>query len=276
MGLYGRVYVEITNICNMNCSFCHGHHRAPRRMSEGEFDQILTALTGKTGYVYYHLMGEPLTHPQLPLFLQTAKRRGFKSVITTNGTLLHKHGQALIDAGVHKVSISVHSFEHGDHGKHEDYVNQIAEFAGKAADAGVIVCLRLWNKGFDDGLNDRTEELLRKALPGQWAVNSRGYRVRDRLFLEWGERFSWPDLAAPVYSDKVYCHGLLDQCGILCDGSVVPCCLDSEGAVTLGNIFKQDLDEILSSDRAKAMAEGFRCRHATEELCRRCGYAQRF
>jgi radical SAM protein with 4Fe4S-binding SPASM domain len=276
MGMFGRVYVEITNICNMNCSFCHGHRRALRRMSAEEFGHILTALTGKTGYVYYHLMGEPLTHPQLPLFLQMAKGRGFKSVITTNGTLLSKHGQALIDAGVHKVSISVHSFEDGDDAKHESYVNQIAEFAGKAAAAGVIVCLRLWNKGFDNGLNDRTEELLRKALPGQWVVNSRGYRVRDRLFLEWGERFEWPDLAAPVYSEKVYCHGLLDQFGILCDGSVVPCCLDSEGAVTLGNIFRQNLDEILSSDRAKAIAEGFRCRHAAEELCRRCGYAQRF
>lgn len=276
MVMYGRVYVEITNICNMHCSFCHGHSRPPRRMNEGEFAHILTALTGKTGYIYYHLMGEPLTHPQLPLFLRMAKDRGFKSVITTNGTLLSRHGQALIDAGVHKVSVSVHSFEEADHVKHESYVNQIAEFAAKASEAGVIVCLRLWNKGFDNGLNDRTEELLRNALPGQWAVNSRGYRIRDRLFLEWGERFEWPDLQGSVYSDKVYCHGLLDQFGILCDGSVVPCCLDSEGAVNLGNIFTQKLDEILGSDRARAMAQGFRCRHATEQLCRRCGYAQRF
>ena len=89
MGMYGRVYVEITNICNMNCSFCHGHRRALRRMSAEEFGHILTALTGKTGYVYYHLMGEPLTHPQLPLFLQMAKGRGFKSVITANNRLIN-------------------------------------------------------------------------------------------------------------------------------------------------------------------------------------------
>ena len=245
-------------------------------MSAEEFGHILTALTGKTGYIYYHLMGEPLPHPQLPQVLRMARERGFKSVITTNGTLLAKHGQALIDAGVHKVSISVHSFEDGDDAKHESYVNQIAEFAGKAAEAGVIVCLRLWNKGFDNGLNDRTEELLRKALPGQWAVNSRGYRVRDKLFLEWGQRFEWPDLAAPVYSDKVYCHGLLDQFGILCDGTVVPCCLDSDGVLRLGNIFRESVPEILAKERTQAMIEGFRTRNTPEDLCRRCGFARKF
>ena len=39
--MYNKVYVEITNICNMNCSFCHGHSRAPRQMSIDEFAVIL-------------------------------------------------------------------------------------------------------------------------------------------------------------------------------------------------------------------------------------------
>ena len=111
--MYSRVYVEITNICNMSCSFCHGHKRAPRRMTEEEFSIILDRLQHHTQYIYYHLMGEPLTHPDLPVFLQMAKERGFRSVITTNGTLLPKRGDEILSAGVHKVSISVHSFEDG-------------------------------------------------------------------------------------------------------------------------------------------------------------------
>ena len=94
--MYSRVYVEITNICNMHCSFCHGHSRPFRRMTQEEFSQVLAQLKGHTEYVYYHLMGEPLTHPELPEFLRMAKAHGFQSVITTNGTLLHKHGAALL------------------------------------------------------------------------------------------------------------------------------------------------------------------------------------
>ena len=68
--MYSQVYVEITNICNMNCSFCHGHSRAPRQMTEGEYARVLEQLSGKTQYIYHHLMGEPLTHPLLPRFKQ--------------------------------------------------------------------------------------------------------------------------------------------------------------------------------------------------------------
>lgn len=272
--MYTRVYVEITNICNMACSFCHGHSREHRRMSQQEFSRILQQLKGKTQYIYYHLMGEPLTHPELPLFLQMAKEAGFRSVITTNGTLLHKHGESLLRAGVHKVNISLHSQEEDK--DLPQYLQQVARFAQLAADSGTIVSFRLWNKGFDGGRNAVTEEALRALLPGQWQENSRGYRIRDKVFLEWGERFAWPDAAAPVQAERVFCYGLLDHFGILCDGTVVPCCLDSDGVIGLGNVFRQELQDILDSDRAKAMVKGFRCRTPSEELCRRCGYAQRF
>ena len=124
--------------------------------------------------------------------------------------------------------------------------------------------------------NETAEDFLRSALPGDWEKNTRGYRIRERLFLEWGDRFAWPDKDAAPLQERVFCYGLKDHFGILCDGSVVPCCLDSDGVITLGNIFAEEVEDILSSPRAKAMAEGFRCRKATEDLCRRCGYAQRF
>lgn len=274
--MYSRVYVEITNICNMHCTFCHGHSREPRRMCREEFGQILEKLSGITGYIYYHLMGEPLTHPELPEFLRMAREQGFRSVITTNGTLLKSKGAALLEAGVHKVSISIHSFEDGGEDAHRAYLQQVADFAGKATQSGTLISLRLWNQGCDGGMNRRTLTLLQEMLPGEWTPNTRGYRIREKLYLEWGERFTWPDKDAPVQGQQVTCYGMRDHFGILCDGTVVPCCLDSDGIVNLGNIFSQSVEQIMSTPRAVAMAEGFRCRKATEDLCRRCAYAQRF
>lgn len=260
----------------MHCSFCHGHRRTPGRMTQEQFARVLEQLRGQTQYIYFHLMGEPLLHPELPQFLRMAAQQSFHTMITTNGTLLDKRGAELIAAGVHKVSISLHSFEGENDTFFAQYIRKTAEFAGRAADAGTIVCLRLWNKGFDSGRNATAEKLLQEYLPGAWVENSRGVRIRDRLFLEYGDRFQWPDLNAPVQGDTVFCHGMRDQFGILCDGTVVPCCLDSEGVIALGNIFTENLADILSSHRAQAMVQGFSCRNATEELCRRCGYAQRF
>ena len=274
--MYSRVYVEITNICNMKCSFCHGHSREPGRMTSEEFAKILSSLKGYTEYIYYHLMGEPLTHPSLPEFMRLASEAGYKSVITTNGTLLHKRGRELLDAGLHKVNISLHSFEEKGEQALLSYVSEIAEFAKEATARGTVVVIRLWNRGFDVEKSDAALKALRESIDGEWLENGRGTRVRKDLYIEWGERFTWPDKAAPVQGNEVFCYGLSNQFGILCDGTVVPCCLDSDGVIRLGNIFEEDIGEILSSKRATAIVEGFKRRTASEELCRRCAYAQRF
>ena len=125
-------------------------------------------------------------------------------------------------------------------------------------------------------MNDSVLEFLKSRFSEDWTENSKGYRIRNKMFLEWGDRFGWPDKDAPIQGENVFCYGLRDHFGILCDGTVVPCCLDSDGVINLGNIFEKDIADILSSDRAKAMVDGFSCRKASEELCRRCAYAQRF
>ena len=145
-----------------------------------------------------------------------------------------------------------------------------------AAERGIIVVFRLWNRGVDGGRNEMALRLLREQIPGAWAENARGTRIRDNVYLEWGERFAWPDQNAPIQGERFFCYGLKDQFGILVDGTVVPCCLDSDGGIPLGNIFVEDIESILRSPRALEMVEGFRCGRATEELCKRCGYAQRF
>lgn len=274
--MYKKVYVEITNLCNMNCSFCHGHSRPLRQMTMEEFSLVLDKLTEQTKYIYYHLMGEPLTHPLLPQFIKMAGERGYRSIITTNGTLLDKQGDALLAAGIHKVNLSVHSFEHRSSVDHRRYLLKLTAFAKKAAKQGTIIVFRLWNRDCDDGKNETTLQYLRESIPEEWKTNARGIKLRDNIYLEWGDRFAWPDSKAPVQGTRFSCYGLKDQFGILSDGTVVPCCLDSDGVIHLGNIFTQELSSILHSKRATAIVEGFRCGTAAEDLCKRCGFAQRF
>ena len=274
--MYKKVYIEITNLCNMNCSFCHGHKRTPKKMNIEEFTFILDKLTDQTKYIYYHLMGEPLTHPLLSDFIKLANERGYKSIITTNGTLLKKRGEALLSSGVHKINISLHSFENGTEDYHTQYIREIAEFSKNAVNQGAVVALRLWNKGSDDGKNELALKLLKENIPGDWLDNPHGIRIRNKLYLEWGERFEWPDCEAEIKGTKFSCYGLRDHFGILSDGTIVPCCLDSDGIIHLGNIFQDDIQTILHSPRATSMVEGFRRGVASEDLCKRCGYAQRF
>ena len=273
---YSKAYVEITNVCNKNCSFCPGTVRSPGRMSFEDFSHVCHSLLGLTEYIYLHVMGEPTTHPELCKFIEYATRIGLKCAVTTNGSLLSRVGDALIESGVYKVNISVHSFEEGGEDSYYAYLSSIADFADEASSGGVLTVLRLWNKGYDEGRNDRTLDFFKEKLTGEWKWGVRGARIRDKLHLEYGERFDWPDINLEVISDTAYCYGLKDQFGILVDGTVVPCCLDREGIINLGNVFTDDLSAILSSERAEKIREGFSKRCAAEELCKRCGYARRF
>lgn len=274
--MYSRVYFEITNICNKNCSFCPGTIREKRMVSMDEFLLTMNKLKGITEYIYFHLMGEPLLHPMLPDFIRKSKELGFRPAITTNGTLIQNRGKDIVEAGIYKVSISIHSFEDGSEEEYKAYINNCLNFADYASSKGVLVILRLWNKGGDESRNDDTINLIHNKFQEEWLYGKRGARIRDKLHLEYGEKFDWPDMQANDMGEKVFCYGLKDHFGILCDGRVVPCCLDREGIMTLGNIFNEPIKEILDSQKARNIVEGFREKRANEELCRKCGYARRF
>ena len=193
--MYSRAYVEIINTCNMHCSFCHGTKRESRAMSLGEFARIIGNLRGVTEYLYLHVLGEPLTHPMLPTFIEYATKSGFKVAITTNGTLLSKLGEALINSGVYKVNISLHSFErYGSQEAQNNYISSCIAFADEASRRGVLCVLRLWNKvnqenSIEEKLNDYTLALLREHFGNDWSFGARGARIRNKLHLEYGERF---------------------------------------------------------------------------------------
>ena len=277
MKRFHKVYLEISNVCNLRCNFCPGTGRARRVMTKEELAVLLPKLRPYTDYLYFHLMGEPLCHPQLREFLSMAGDLGFRVILTTNGTLLPKVQDILIDApGLHKVNISLHAFEANDLSvPFSDYLSGCFSF-GRAAEGKKLVVYRLWNQGGADARNQEILKTMESYFPGPWTEERRGTRIGQRVFLEYGDKFDWPDLAAPEGGGQMFCYGLRDQLGVLCDGTVVPCCLDHEGDLALGNLFTQDMEEILASPLAQDIYNGFSQRKATQELCRRCGYARRF
>lgn len=274
---FRKIYVEISNLCNLSCAFCPGTKRSPGRMTPEGFAKLLPKLRPYTDFLYFHIMGEPLCHPHLAEFLKMAGGQGFKVILTTNGTLLAKQQEMLLSAsGLHKINVSLHAFEANDLAvPFEEYLSDCFAF-GKAAEGKKLVVYRLWNKGGADAKNEEILSAMEMAFPKPWVVENRGTRIANRVFLEYGEKFDWPDLGAPEGTEKMFCYGLRDQLGVLWDGTVVPCCLDHEGDLALGNLFDQEMEEILQCPRAKAIYEGFSRKEAVEELCRRCGYARRF
>jgi MoaA/NifB/PqqE/SkfB family radical SAM enzyme len=277
MKRFNKIYLEISNVCNLSCAFCPGTKRAKHIMTEAEFSALVPKLRPYADYLYFHLMGEPLLHPNLEKFLEIAEEHGFKVILTTNGTLLKRQQEILLNApALHKVNISLHAFEANDLAvPFEEYLNDCFAF-GKAAEGNKLVVYRLWNNGGADALNQKILDTMRAFFAEPWTDNRQGKRIGERIFLEYGDKFDWPDLSAPKGSDRVFCYGLRDQIGVLCDGTAVPCCLDHDGDIALGNLFEEDMDSILAKPRAQSIYNGFTKKEAAEELCRRCGYARRF
>ncbi len=277
MKRFAKVYIEISNICNLKCSFCPGTVRSPRRMSLEEFKTVLNKINPYTDYVYFHLLGEPLCHPELESFLRIAEQMNFKVIITTNGTLLGKNADILINSKAHyKTVISLHSFEANESKiSFNEYLKNCFEYAKRAENKKTVV-LRLWNNGGKDSLNGEILSVLENYFPRPWNTERNGIRICNKIFLQYGDKFDWPALESNDIDEKVFCYGLRDQIGILADGTVVPCCLDSNGDIALGNILKEDLGDILASQKAVNIYNGFSNRTACEELCKRCSFVRKF
>lgn len=245
-------------------------------MSKTEFECVAKKLVGLTSYVYLHLLGEPLLHPELIQMIKFASSLSLNVAITTNGTLLPERADELLSSGVYKVNISLHSFEEGSDGDFAEYIGSCLDFADKASERGILTVLRLWNEGHDGGRNSLILDMMKRRFDFEWTFGSRGARLRDKLHLEYGERFEWPDAQGEDFGERGCCYGLIDQFGILSDGTVVPCCLDADGVINLGNAFTDNLSDLLYSERAEKIREGFRKKYYREELCRRCGFSKKF
>lgn len=273
--MINKCFLEITNICNLNCVFCPKNGRKKQFMSLADFDRLTDSLKGEIRFLYFHLMGEPMLHPELPQFITLAKEKGFIPILTTNGTLL-KDATQLIEAVPYKIQISVHSQEGNGKSNLEEYIDEVMAFSLASAEKGTIVVLRLWNHGGYEKENDKIAKLLEKYCPQPWSERYDGYRLVKNLYLENNTMFEWPEDDKEDYDDQnIFCYGLRDQIGVLVDGSVVPCCMDHDGELTLGNLHEKSLKEILESERAMRIFDGFSHHEAVESLCRKCGFVRR-
>ncbi len=277
MKRFAKVYIEISNICNLKCSFCPGTTRQAKRMNVDEFRIVLEKIKNYTDYIYFHLLGEPLCHPELEKFLSLSEEMNFNVIITTNGTLLSKCKNILLESNSHyKTVVSLHSFEANDNkNSFDEYLKSCFEYA-KDAENKKIVVLRLWNNGGEDSLNDEILNVMKKHFHKPWHKERNGIRIGNKIYLQYGDKFDWPTLDNNDINENIFCYGLRDQIGILADGTVVPCCLDNNGEISLGNIFTDDLGDILNSQKAMNIYNGFSNRTACEELCKRCSFVRRF
>ena len=289
MRKFKKIYIEITNICNLSCDFCPKTSRKYKFMNRQEFDYIINEIKEYTDHVYFHLMGGPLLNKNIEDFLDECYKNGVMVNLTTNGTLLNKNLEKLINAkALRQVNISLHSFEANESNiELYEYINSVTDSINEARKKSDIICaIRLWNMDSEElkganQLNLDILSLLEKNLNLDFSLaeklqETHKIKLKDKVYLNMAEKFNWPDISINSISEEVFCHGLRNQVGILVDGTVVPCCLDSEGTIELGNIFKESFASILEGERAANIYNGFSRRVAVEDLCKRCGYATRF
>lgn len=287
MRKFKKVYIEITNICNLSCDFCPKTSRKLKFMEREAFEKIIKSIKPYTDHVYFHLMGEPFLNKNLEIFLNICEEYDLKVNITTNGTLINEVKDILLKSkALRQINFSLHSFEANDNDvDFNDYINNIIDFVKEANEnTGIICTLRLWNLDMKYKARNNMNVDIFKLLKEKFDVSDdirevlkekNTFKLRDRVYLNMGQKFAWPSLKIEEIGERAFCYGLRDQIGVLVDGTVVPCCLDSEGSIPLGNIFEQDLEEIINGERAKAIYDGFSGRKAVEDLCKRCGFINR-
>lgn len=283
------MYVEITSICNLACSFCPPTSRKASFIKKEQFEYILEQIRPHTKYIYLHVKGEPLLHPHIDQLLEISHEKGFKVNITTNGTLITKNREKLLGKkALRQINFSLHSFD-GNEGSEnrEKYLGDILSFVREASKEKVIISFRLWNLDRDNQKNEEknrnreTLEILEKEFNLDYKIEERvqpgkGIQVAERIYINQDHEFEWPSLHAPEDDGRGFCYGLRTQAAILVDGAVVPCCLDGEGVMKLGNIYKTSFSEIIEGKRATQIFDGFSRREAVEEMCRKCGYRKKF
>lgn len=262
--MFNRIYIEITNICNLNCDFCPHTDRIKKSMSVSDFEKIVIKIKDYTNHIYLHVKGEPLMHNDLGDIIKVANKYNLNVNITTNGRLLSKKLDIINNNKIRQINISLHSFDSLD--EIEELLNVLDEINDS------YISLRLWNNKDNKEIFDILEKHFNKKIE----FSGKRFTLTDKVYLDKDILFDWPDIKKNEITTCGTCKGAKSQLGILVDGTVVPCCLDNDGVINLGNIFKSSLDDILNSERYKNIVKGFNNNKLVEELCQKCGYRNRF
>lgn len=262
--MFNRIYIEITNICNLNCDFCPSTSRVKKSMSVSDFKKIILKIKDYTNHIYLHVKGEPLMHPDLDNILKIANEYNLNVNITTNGRLLNNRLNIINNNKIRQLNISLHSYDDLNE------IKDLLDIIDKINDS--YISLRLWNNKD----NSEVLNLLEKHYKVSINMTGNRFKLNDKIYLDKDILFSWPNINNEIFSEYGTCKGAKRQLAILVDGTVVPCCLDNDGIINLGNIFKSSIEDILNSDRYKNIVNGFNNNKLVEDLCKKCGYRNRF
>ena len=263
--MFKKVYIEITNNCNLSCYFCNKVKRKMEFISINRFNVLLNKLKGYTNYLYFHLMGEPLIHPNINELIELGSKY-FNINITTNGYFIDRIKN---NKNITQINISLHSFNEKYNKSIDEYFNNIFDSTDKLVSNNVIINYRIWT-------NTKYKDLIIDKLNYYYNVKIIGNtKIRDNIFIEFDSEFIWPELNNNYFNDVGSCMGLRTHIGILVDGTVVPCCLDTNGIINLGNIYKEDLRDILNKKIVKDMKENFKNNKKIENLCKHCNFYDR-
>ena len=262
--MFKKVYIEITNSCNLNCKFCIHSKSKKRFMNLEEFKIILNKLNGKTKYLYLHVLGEPLLHPKINEFIKLAKENGYNINITTNGYLISN-----LKEEVRQINISLHSYNKDNNKKIEEYMNDIFSVVDKFKNT--YISYRFW-------ANNKESSKMLELINKHYNTNINkieNNKLKERVFISTFKEFIWPDLENSYYNEEGICYALKDHIGILSNGDIVPCCLDTKADIKLGNIYENEINEVLSSEKVKSIINGFKCNKKNEELCKHCNFLEK-
>lgn len=274
---FKKIYIEITNSCNLNCSFCHNNNRPKQFMNVEEFKEIISKIKGYTEYIYLHVKGEPLLHPNLESILEICDKNNIKVNITTNGTLLKSKYDILKKFPcIRQINISLHS-----ENNFLTYYDDIFDVC-KELSQNMFISYRLWTLK-DYKLDKKSTDVVAKIIKSynlstdlvEKIYKEHSIKIFMNTFVNKDNLFFWPTLKSKTENDG-YCYGLNTHIGILVDGTVIPCCLDGEGIINLGNIFEESLEEILQKEKTKEIISNFNQNKCSEKLCKKCEYKNRF
>lgn len=264
---FKKIYIEITNACNLSCTFCIKNRRHIKYLNMDEFKILLNEIKSYTDYLYFHVLGEPLMHPLINELIDEASKN-FNVQITTNGYLIDKIKD---NSNIRQVNISLHSFDKKYNISLEDYMNNILDATDSLINKNTYIALRLW---VNNDEQDKMIDMINKHYNCNIDLNANSFKINKYLYVKKFKEFIWPDLDNDYYEENGTCYALRDHIGILVDGTIIPCCLDSKGIINLGNIYEDNLEDIIRGKRANIMLEGF-CNHKKkEELCKHCHFIE--
>ena len=286
------IYIEPTNICNLQCSFCFHANNAMRRkkgtMTFKTFKRLVDDVKSFKPNLVLHHSGESFVHKELFDFIRYAKKAGLRVSLTTNGTLVDKNDFEILDTGIDGINISLAGVDKEDYAnvrpgtEFDTLMENITALAKNKLKRNLATKLTI--NVVETKFNRPKIPLFKKRIESINGIDG----VIVRRLMDWGGTLDisklhitpfWRSWA--MYANKYFklatkgtlCEAINDGGAILWNGTVVPCCIDFNGTMTLGNINEQKFLDIWNGEKSNQIRKMLRSventkKHPTCGPCR--------